>query len=58
MATRIVRCTLLLCVAGLTLACKAKPSDTEACLDRPGELMRPPVKGLPCDLLPPRKAPN
>ncbi|MDQ2646156.1 MAG: hypothetical protein M3020_20250 [Myxococcota bacterium] len=24
-----------------------------ACLDRPGELQRPPSRGLPCDLLPP-----
>jgi hypothetical protein len=23
------------------------------CLDRPGELQRPPSRGLPCDLLPP-----
>ncbi len=25
----------------------------EPCLDRPGELQRPPSRGLPCDLLPP-----
>jgi hypothetical protein len=24
-----------------------------ACLDRPGELPRPPAGGLPCDLIPP-----
>jgi hypothetical protein len=29
------------------------PTDTANCLDRPGDLPRPPEGRLPCDLIPP-----
>jgi hypothetical protein len=29
----------------------------KACVDRPGELPRPPADGLPCELIPPGLAP-
>jgi hypothetical protein len=28
-----------------------------SCLERPGDLQRPPRRGLPCELLPPRHSP-
>lgn len=33
----------------------AGPQTLSSCLDRPGELPRPPARGLGCDLLPPGK---
>nr|PZN26806.1 MAG: hypothetical protein DIU78_06740 [Pseudomonadota bacterium] len=27
----------------------------EHCVDRPGDLPRPPTRGLPCELIPPRE---
>lgn len=52
---------VLLCVL-LASACESedeKASTLEpgggACLDRPGQLARPPSRGLPCELLPPNR---
>lgn len=39
--------------AGLTDAAMPSAGPLTACLDRPGELPRPPTGRLPCELIPP-----
>lgn len=52
-------CALLVLASGTLAACSSSDDAASGngtvggCLERPGELPRPPTGSLPCDLLPP-----